>query len=91
MRNAEFTAGDRLDIFATIDNQAAPLVLDALVTQNSPTAITLLVNRDDFVTLYYTRELGLDLQYRQTIVPEIADYASNYFDAQAEHEQPVAP
>ena len=87
--NDKFVAGDRLDIFTTFEDQTAPLVLDSLVIKTSPTTISLLVDHADHRLLYHTRKLGLDLQFRRTVVPEMPDYASDYLEAQAEYKQSV--
>ena len=87
---AEFVAGDRIDVVTTVDDQPAPLILDALVTASSRTTITLLVDREDPPLFTYAQELGLELKYQRTVVPEIAEYASDYFEAEAKYERPVA-
>ncbi|NND97225.1 MAG: hypothetical protein HKN47_07845 [Pirellulaceae bacterium] len=81
-KSADLVAGDRIDVLAKIDDQWHPIILDALVTRKSATNLGLLIPDGDRLLFSYVVRQQLSLEFRPTIVPDLAPYESDYVEAQ---------
>ncbi|WP_182868401.1 hypothetical protein [Stieleria mannarensis] len=67
--SASFRVGDRIDIFAQVDDSLEPLILDAIVTRQTKTSFGMLLPSGGSALLAYARGNGLRLVYRLSKAP----------------------
>jgi hypothetical protein len=66
---APFAVGDRIDIFIVVGGVVEPLILDAVVTHQTPTNFGMLLPHGGRDVLIHARQIGLRLIYRPSIAP----------------------